>query len=73
MDKLTLIKNVSYQIFDRRSDMDMSLGQLGIKVGAAPTIVWQWEQGRHCPSALYLCRLADVFGCTVDDLLGRSK
>lgn len=30
-----------------------------------------WESGRNVPSAHYLCKLADVFGCSVDELLGR--
>ena len=67
-----LSSHVSYQVRDRRLRRDMSLTQLGMKIGTAPTVVWQWERGKHLPGALYLCRLADVFGCTVDELLGRT-
>ena len=73
MDNKDLIKAVSYQIFDRRMNHNMSLAALGAKIGAAPVVVWQWEQGRHMPSAKHLVGLADAFGCSVDDLLGRSK
>ena len=35
------------------------------------TVVSYWETGKCCPNAGSLCDLADVFGCSVDELLGR--
>ena len=35
------------------------------------TLVHLWENGVNAPSAYNLCLLADIFGCTVDELLGR--
>ena len=73
MDREKLSNIVSYQVRSRRWARNMSLTQLGIKIGAAPTVIWQWEQGIHLPNSWYLYRLADVFGCSTDDLLGRTN
>ena len=35
-------------------------------------MVCNWELGKHAPSAYYLIRLADAFGCSVDEILGRK-
>lgn len=71
MDYETLTTNVRKQIKERRTNRNMTFGQLSIKIGAAPTIIWQWEIGRHLPSAWYLVKLSEVFECSVDELLGR--
>ena len=71
MEQEILAENIKNQIRDRRANRNMTLGQLGIKIGAAPTIIWQWEIGRHLPSAWYLVKLSEVFECSVDELLGR--
>jgi transcriptional regulator with XRE-family HTH domain len=34
--------------------------------------VRMWEEGKVQPGAYYLGRLADVFGCSVDELMGRK-
>lgn len=31
--------------------------------------IWQWETGRNNPSADKLPKLAEFYGCTVDELL----
>lgn len=73
MEQEILAENIKNQIRDRRAKRNMTLGQLGIKIGAAPTVIWQWEQGRHSPSIWYMVRLSEVFGCSVDELIGRNS
>lgn len=41
-------------------------------IGLAPSVVNRWEKGTFCPSAFYLCKLADFYGCTTDEILGRT-
>lgn len=72
MDIDAMLRVVSQQIYNRRAQRNMSLQQLGDLIGTSAVIVWRWEQRKHLPGAWFLCKLADVFGCTVDDLLGRS-
>lgn len=35
----------------------------------SPTSIYAWTQGRIIPSADNLVKLADIFKCTVDDIL----
>lgn len=72
MDIEALLLVVSQQIYTRRAQMNMSLKQLGDLIGTSPIHVWRWEQRKHLPSSWFLCQLADVFECTVDELLGRG-
>lgn len=39
------------------------------KLGVARNTVCQWETGKRAPSLSMLKRLAEVFNCTVDELL----
>lgn len=39
------------------------------KIGVHQTAVAQWENGRACPKADKLKEIADVYNCTVDELL----
>ena len=48
-----------------------ALGQMVTSNGGGN--VSQWENCRCLPSAYSLCMLADIFECTVDELLGRTE
>ena len=39
------------------------------KLGIAPASVCQWETGKTMPRASMLVRIADLYGCTIDELL----
>ena len=73
MEIEVLRRNVKEQIRNRRWERDWSLSKLGRCVGAAPAVVWQWEQGVHLPSVENLVRLSEVFCCSLDDLCGGVK
>ena len=64
---------VAENIRSRREAMGMSMRELSRRMGAANSsrCVSSWEAGVALPGAHSLCALADVFGCTVDELLGR--
>ena len=36
------------------------------------TLFYNWEGGRSLPQAENVCRVADVLGCSADELLGRT-
>ncbi|MBQ7712481.1 MAG: helix-turn-helix transcriptional regulator [Clostridia bacterium] len=47
--------------------------ELAEKIGAAWYNVGDWERGKAEPSVRDLIRLAEAFGCSVDELIGRSS
>lgn len=51
--------------------MDLSQRELGERVGAKQQVVANWESGTSNPKLKDLLALADAFGTTTDDLLGR--
>lgn len=46
--------------------------QLAMKIGVTRAAIAQWETGRSLPSARIACRIAEVIGCTIDELYGRT-
>jgi ribosome-binding protein aMBF1 (putative translation factor) len=73
MTKAELKKAVSYQIFCRRTDKGISQPMLAYMLGVHERNVRRWESRDGLPSPVMLCRMAEIFSCTTDDLLGRSK
>lgn len=46
---------------------------LAAKVGVNPSAVNRWESGEKTPDLVNLVKLADLFGVTIDYLLGRTS
>lgn len=46
--------------------------QLADAMGVTPPCVTKWIQGTAYPSADKLPKLADLFGCSIDALYGRT-
>jgi len=64
---------VGSNIKDRRLTMGVTQRELNSMIGnGGGGQVSGWETGKYLPDAYNLCELADVFGCTVDELLGRG-
>ncbi len=63
-----------YQFKDRikkyRKEKDMTQEQLAEYMGVSPQAVSRWETGTTCPDIFALPALAELFGITVDGLLG---
>lgn len=45
---------------------------LAAALGVSPSAVAQWERGYNLPGTDNLLALADLFGCSVDMVLGRE-
>lgn len=56
-----------------RVQRGMSQADLAKKLHISPAAVAWWEIGRNTPSTINLLRLADLFGCSMDELLGHRK
>lgn len=57
----------------KRRQLGLTQKQFAKKIGASATSVSTWETGLFYPSVFALCDLADFFGCSVDELLGRTE
>jgi len=57
---------------EKRLDAGLSRSQLAEKIGCDPQSLYRWEKGKRSPDSRILIALADVFGCSVDELLGRA-
>ena len=55
-----------------RENRQLSMAQLAIIIGVSDAAISNWENGVNEPKASYLIKLADYFGVTADDLLGRE-
>ena len=47
--------------------------ELTKRIGVERSAVAKWESGKSLPQAAHLVKLAEIFGCSVDELLGRGK
>lgn len=55
-----------------REARDMTQRRLAQDLGVTPGVVAKWELGYHSISMENLVALADVLGCTTDEILGRA-
>lgn len=56
-----------------REEKHMSQVQLAMRINASQSTVSFYETGERVPDANVLIELAQIFECSVDYLLGRSK
>lgn len=58
------------RIVARRKQMGLTQDKLAELLGVTAQAVSKWENDQSCPDITMLPRLAEVFGCTTDELLG---
>ena len=61
-----------YRFREARLQAGLSTVQLAQKMGLTQAAVSQWESGKKVPGIETISRLADLYGVTVDYLLGRD-
>ena len=64
--------NFAENLKSLRKEQDISQGKLGGYVGVSQQCVSEWENGKIEPTLTYLWKLADLFGITIDELVGRE-
>ena len=57
----------------RRRAANLSQKDLGDKLNVVQATIANWEKGRNEPSIAMLTKLADIFDCTLDDLVGHTE
>ena len=55
-----------------RQEKELSQGDVACAVGVTPQAVSKWERGESDPQWEQAPKLADLFGCTIDELYGRD-
>lgn len=61
------------KIKEFRTENELSQNALAEIINVKSYTIGNWEQGRSEPSLEDLVKLADFFGCTTDELLGREN
>lgn len=56
---------------DHREASDLAQVELAVGIGVGVQTIRRWEHGKHDPPLRSLCALADFFGVTVDEIVGR--
>lgn len=57
----------------KRQSLGITQAELANLLGVSPTTVSMWEVGKSHPRVTLLPRVAELLGCTVDELLGREE
>ena len=64
---------ISTRINELRKENNLTQKQLAEKVGCNQSMIARWEKGECEPTAGAILKLAEVFGCTTDYLLGKLE
>lgn len=60
------------RIQEYRKQRKWTQKELADHLGVERSAVAKWESGKSQPQAARLVALAEIFGCTVDEILGRG-
>ena len=66
-------ETLGMRIAANRKRLGLTQYQLAEKLGVSPQAVSKWENDLSCPDIATLPRLADLFGISLDALLGREE
>lgn len=65
-------QTIGKRIMENRKRLGLTQDQLAEKLGVTAQAVSKWENDQSCPDIAMLPMLADIFGISVDELLGRT-
>lgn len=55
-----------------RINAGLSQSEVARRIGVDQSSVSCWEAGKRMPRAIMLVKMAELYRCTIDELLGRS-
>lgn len=67
------MKTIGQNIRRLRKNLKMSGCVVAVEIGVQKTVYYRWETDEVTPSLLNAISLADFFGCSVDELVGRTE
>lgn len=65
-------ESMGSRIAAHRRRLGLTQDQLAEQIGVSPQAVSKWENDQSCPDIAILPQLAEIFGVSTDELLGRS-
>lgn len=57
----------------QRERAGLTVEQAAQRIGIEPQLLVRWEEGSDEPLGRDLCRMAEAYGCSPDELLGLPK
>ena len=63
--------NVALSMRKMRKRTGMSRSEVELKSGVKSVTLKEWESANTKPNVVSLIRLANLYGCTLDELVGR--
>lgn len=70
--KEIVLKYLPRKIKELREAKGLLQRELAKQLGIEQSTLSGWESGNRSPSAAMLEKLADIFGCSIDNLFGRG-
>lgn len=68
-----MIQGLGERLKELRRKYSFTQRDVAQRLNVSSSVVAGYEQGNRCPSTEILCRLADIYQCTTDFLLGREN
>lgn len=65
--------DIGKNMYDLRKKNGITQETLAFEMGVSVAAVSKWENDKALPDIIMLCQLADFFGVTTDELLGRAR
>ncbi len=63
---------MNMNFINARKRTGMSQTEVARRLGIDQSAVAYWETGKSIPRALMLVKVADLYDCTIDELMGRT-
>ena len=60
-------------LIEKRKEFGLKQLDVAIEIGVSQSVVSQWELGKNYPTFFSLIGLADLFKCSLDEMVGRDK
>ncbi len=57
----------NYKAF--RTKAGMTAQEVATKIGVSISTLFSWESGKTSPDSVYVAQLAELYGCTADELI----
>ena len=64
--------NIGTALKQQREISELTQNQLAKATGISQQNISRWERNEKIPSILFCCQLADFYGITIDELIGRD-
>ena len=65
--------NLSVNLAEIRKNNNLTQKALAEKIGVTPQMVFKWERGEKAPDAEQLIALSEIYGISLDELVGGEK